>query len=78
MPGLRIWLVPTKRIEEIHGFKFRVYVGHTDEGNEIEMLGLFRLNDPVARAKFQARVCAVDKTDPDPVRLVGDGNLVAP
>lgn len=75
---IRIELEPTKRIETVGGIHYRVYVGRTNTGVTLEMLGLFRISDPLKREEFQRAVCAIRAEDPPPVRLLTDHGLVAP
>lgn len=75
---LKIELVPTTRFEIIHGISFRVYTGRTDTGVTLEMLGLFRVDDPLKREEFERAVCAVKPSDPKPVQLLSEYGLVRP
>lgn len=75
---LKIELTPTKRIETIGTIKYRVYVGRTNTGVDVEMLGLFRISDPIKREEFERAVCAVDASDPPPVRLLSEHGLIRP
>jgi hypothetical protein len=79
MPApILIELEPTKRFEELNGVKLRVYVGRTNTGVPLEMLGLFRISDPLKRAEFEKAVCTVAPADPNPVTLLSDYGLVNP
>jgi len=73
-----IELEPTKRFEELHGIKWRVYRGRTNTGVTLEMLGLFRISDPIKRAEFEKAVCTVAPADPTPVTLLSEYGLVKP
>lgn len=75
---LLIELQPTKRIEELFGIKYRVYIGRTNTGIALEMLGLFRVSDPLKREEFERAVCAVKPSDPAPVRLLSEHGLIRP
>lgn len=75
---LKIELIPTTRLEIIHGIQFRVYTGRTDTGVTLEMLGLFRVADPLKREEFQRAVCAVGLDDPAPIQLLSEYGLVRP
>lgn len=75
---LKIELEPTKRIEKLHGIDFRVYEGRTNTGVVLEMLGLFRVSDPLKREEFERAVCAVKADDPPKVHLLSEHGLVRP
>lgn len=75
---LLLELTPTRRVETLHGIKFRVYRGRTNTGVTLEMLGLFRVADPLKRQEFERAVCAVGVDDPAPVTLLSDHGLVKP
>lgn len=75
---LRIELTPTKRFEILNGIQYRVYTGRTDTGVTLEMLGLFRITDPLKREEFERAVCAVGLDDPAPVQLLSEYGLVRP
>lgn len=75
---LKIELEPTKRIEVVNGLHYRIYTGRTNTGAQIEMLGLFRINDPLKREEFERAVCAVRMDEPAPVRLLSEHGLVRP
>jgi hypothetical protein len=78
MSRILIELTPTRRIETIGQIKYRVYTGHTNTGVQLEMLGLFRIGDPLKRAEFERAVCAVDTHDPPVVTLLSEQGLVNP
>jgi len=71
-----IALRPTRRKEIVNGTEFRVFVGRTNTGIELEMLGLFRIGDPEKRAEFVNAVCAVDPGEPPPVHLLSSEGLI--
>lgn len=73
---LKIELEPTKRIEVVNGLHYRVYKGRTNTGVMLEMLGLFRISDPLKREEFERAVCAVRVEEPPPVRLLSEHGLV--
>lgn len=73
-----IILKPTKRIEQLGPFKFRVYEGHTDTGIRLRMLGLFQIADADRKAEFERAVCSVDVGDPAPVKLLRGDDLLSP
>lgn len=75
---LRIELTPTKRFEILNGIQYRVYTGRTDTGVTLEMLGLFRIADPLKREEFERAVCAVGLDDTAPVQLLSEYGLVRP
>jgi hypothetical protein len=75
---LKIELEPTKRIETLNGIDFRVYVGRTNTGVTLEMLGLFRVSDPLKREEFERAVCAVRADTPPPITLLSEYGLVRP
>jgi hypothetical protein len=73
-----IALRPTRRKEIVNGVEFRVFVGRTNTGIDVEMLGLFRvMGDIEKHEEFQRAVCAVDPGDP-PVTLLSGAALVNP
>lgn len=75
---IQIELTPTKRIETLAGIPYRVYVGRTNTGVQLEMLGLFRVSDPLRRQEFERAVCAVGIDDPPPIVLLSEYGLVKP
>lgn len=75
---MKIILEPTARKEIANGIEYRVYVGHTDTGIKLEMLGLFRIADLEKRAEFARAVCVVAPTDPTPVHLLSERGLIRP
>ncbi len=75
---ITIQLHPTPRIENLNGIPFRVWSGQSSNGAEVEMLGLFRIRDPIKRGEFEAAVCAVRVDDPKPVQLLGEHGLIRP
>lgn len=75
---LRIELVPTKRVEKIGPISYRVYEGRTNTGVKLEMLGLFRIADPIKREEFERAVCSIRADDPPPVTLLSEYGLVRP
>lgn len=67
-----IELRPTRRKETLNGIEYRVFVGRTSTGIELEMLGLFRVADPEKRQEFVRAVCAVKPNDMPAFHLIGD------
>lgn len=73
-----IALRPTRRKVTLGGVEYRVFIGRTNTGIDLEMLGLFRVaGGPEKRAEFTRAVCAVDPWDPPAVRLLSDAGLVS-
>lgn len=75
---MRIILEATREKATLYGVEYRIYRGKTQTGIEVEMLGLFRINDPVKRAEFERAVCSVGPADPPKVTLLNDHGLVNP
>lgn len=71
-----IALRPTRRKEILNGLEYRVFVGRTNTGIELEMVGMFRIGDPEKRAEFERTVCAVDPGEPPAVTLLSGAGLV--
>ncbi|HSV24367.1 MAG TPA: hypothetical protein VLJ17_15230 [Xanthobacteraceae bacterium] len=74
--SIKIILEPTKQKVKLGLMEYRVFKGRTSTGIEIEMLGLFRIHDPVKRAEFERAVCAIRIEDPPPITLVSDEGLI--
>lgn len=75
---LIVKLAPTKRVVQFNGVAHRVWVGVTNTGTEVEMLGLFRVIDPAKRPEFEAQVCAVNVGDEPPSLLFSSEALANP
>lgn len=73
-----IEIAPTGRIEKLNGIPYRVYTGRTNTGVALEMLGLFRIADPIKRAEFENAVCSVKIDGSAAVQLLTETGLVKP
>lgn len=76
--SIKIMLEPSKRKERLGGIEYRVFVGRTNTGVELEMLGLFRITDPLKREEFYKAVGAIRIDDPAPVTLLSNEGLISP
>lgn len=57
---MEIKLKPTGSFEVFRGVQYRLYVGETDRGQKLQMLGMFRIPNPMERAAFSAQLVATD------------------
>lgn len=79
--SVRIMLEPTKQKVNLGPIEYRVFKGKAKVGEkmiEIEMLGLFRINDPIGKQEFERAVCAIRIDDPPPITLLSDNGLISP
>jgi len=54
-----IKLEPTGQFEVFRGVQFRVFVGVTDSGIKLQMLGMFRIPNDNDRGKFASEISAI-------------------
>lgn len=74
--AMRITVVPTREKVVVNGTEFRVFRGKTNSGIDIELMGLFRITDPVKRLEFVDSVCVVGVKDPPPLPLLKTPDMV--
>ena len=69
-----IELQPTGRLETFRGMQYRIFVGVTDRGIRLEMLGMFRIPDPNENARFVSELGAIPLDQP--AHLLTDAGLI--
>lgn len=76
-----IMLEPTKQKVNLGPIEYRVFKGKAKVGEkvmEIEMLGLFKIMDPLEKQMFESAVCAVRIEDAPPITLLSGEGLISP